>query len=95
MASAARSESIAREVFRPELRPHRTRYVWYGTTLPLDAFTFVFEETPAGLMQVHAYPYDSGNSTFIVECTEEVWRGNGLDRMDEEESLLLLREGLR
>ncbi len=76
-----------REVFRPELRPHRTRYVWYGTTLPLDAFTFVFEETPAGLMQVHAYPYDSGNSTFIVECTEEVWRGNGIDRMDEEESL--------
>jgi anthraniloyl-CoA monooxygenase len=83
----SRIRTLHRDVFRPELRPHSTRYVWYGTTLPLDAFTFVFEEAPAGLMQVHAYPFDHANSTFIVECTEEVWRGNGLDRMDEEESL--------
>ncbi|HEX2369280.1 MAG TPA: FAD-dependent monooxygenase [Acidimicrobiia bacterium] len=83
----SRIRTLHRDAFRPELRPHSTRYVWYGTTLPLDAFTFVFEDTPAGLMQVHAYPFDHANSTFIVECTEEVWRGNGLDRMDEEESL--------
>ena len=89
-ADGVRSDirELHRDVFRPELKPHPTRYVWYGTTLPLDAFTFVFEDTPAGLMQVHAYPYDRANSTFIVECTEEVWRGNGLDAMDEEASLL-------
>ncbi len=89
-ADGVRSQirELHRGVFRPELKPHPTRYVWYGTTLPLDAFTFVFEDTPAGLMQVHAYPYDRANSTFIVECTEEVWRGNGLDAMDEEASLL-------
>ncbi len=96
-ADGVRSDirELHRDVFRPELKPHPTRYVWYGTTLPLDAFTFVFEDTPAGLMQVHAYPYDRANSTFIVECTEEVWRGNGLDAMDEEASLLFCRKGVR
>jgi len=59
------------------------RFSWLGTTLPLEAFTFVFAETEAGLLMVHAYPYDGGRSTWIVECHEETFRRAGFDRADE------------
>ncbi|MCA8968036.1 MAG: FAD-dependent monooxygenase, partial [Planctomycetes bacterium] len=60
-----------------------TRFAWLGTTLPLDAFTFVFAETDPGLLMVHAYPFDGGRATWIVECHEETWRAAGFDRADE------------
>ena len=66
---------------------HSTRYVWFGTERVFDAFTFIFRETEHGLFQVHAYPYDAGHSTFIVECPERVWRRAGLDGATEEESI--------
>jgi anthraniloyl-CoA monooxygenase len=53
----------------------------------LDAFTFIFKETEAGLVQVHAYPFDEHTSTWIVECPEHTWRRLGFDAMDEAESL--------
>jgi len=74
-------------IFRPRLSGGRSRYVWYGTTLPLDAFTFIFRESEHGLFQVHAYPFDGSTSTFIVECGEETWRRAGLDEASEEESI--------
>ena len=46
------------------------KYVWFGTDLVFDAFTFIFRETEHGLFQVHAYPFDERTSTFIVECPE-------------------------
>jgi anthraniloyl-CoA monooxygenase len=73
--------------FRPTYRVHPTRYIWFGTDLVFDAFTFIFLPTPDGLFQVHAYPFSSEMSTFIVETTEDVWRRAGLDDMDEEGSL--------
>jgi anthraniloyl-CoA monooxygenase len=63
------------------------KYVWFGTDLVFDAFTFVFRETEHGLFQVHAYPFDEHTSTFIVECPEPTWRRAGLDELDEDESL--------
>jgi len=59
------------------------RFSWLGTTLPLDAFTFVFAETEPGLLMVHAYPYDGGRSTWIVECHEETWRRAGFENAGE------------
>jgi anthraniloyl-CoA monooxygenase len=38
-------------------------------------------ETPDGVFQAHAYPYDDRMSTFIVECNERVWRDAGLDSL--------------
>ena len=73
--------------FRATVAPQGCKYVWYGTDLVLDAFTFIFKETDAGLVQVHAYPFDERTSTWIVECPEQTWRALGLDRMDEAESL--------
>ncbi len=64
-----------------------SRYVWYGTDLVFDVFTFIFRQTKYGLFQVHGYPIDGQRSTFIVETTEQTWRNAGLDRMTEQESL--------
>ena len=63
------------------------KYVWFGTDLVLDAFTFIFKQTDVGLVQVHAYPFDERTSTWIVECPEDTWRRLGFDAMDEAESL--------
>jgi anthraniloyl-CoA monooxygenase len=73
--------------FATKVEPEGSKYVWFGTDLVFDAFTFVFKETEHGLFNVHAYPYDERMSTFIVECPEAVWRAAGLDEMDEQESL--------
>lgn len=68
--------------FRPDLDARTARYVWLGTTLPLDAFTFYVVETPDGVYQAHCYRFDAATSTFIVECDERSWRAAGLDRLD-------------
>jgi anthraniloyl-CoA monooxygenase len=69
------------------VEPQGCKYVWFGTDLVFDAFTFIFRETEFGLFQVHAYPFDEHTSTFIVECPESVWRRAGLDRCGEQESM--------
>jgi anthraniloyl-CoA monooxygenase len=67
--------------FEPSLDHRRCQYMWMGTDIAFDAFKFFIEETPAGVFQAHAYPYDEGTSTFIVEVGEEIWRRAGLDAM--------------
>jgi anthraniloyl-CoA monooxygenase len=75
------------EEFGARVQPQGCKYVWFGTDLVLDAFTFVFKETEAGLVQVHAYPFDENTSTWIIECPHDTWRALGFDAMDEAESL--------
>ena len=41
----------------------------------------MFTRTEWGLLQVHAYPFERGRSTWIVECQEDVWRRAGLDKL--------------
>jgi anthraniloyl-CoA monooxygenase len=88
--------STARRLLAPHLRPtldvHRSRFVWFGSDLPLDAFTFVFRATEHGMFQVHAYPFDAETSTFIVECTEDTWRAAGLDQAGESESIAFCQD---
>jgi len=62
------------------------KFVWLGTTKVFDAFTFAFEETEHGWIWAHAYRFAPDCSTFIVECSEETWRGLGFDRMDQPEA---------
>ena len=75
--------------------PLGCKYVWFGTDLVLDAFTFVFKETKHGLVHAHAYPFDESTSTWIVECPEHTWREAGFDRMNEAESLAFCEEVFR
>jgi anthraniloyl-CoA monooxygenase len=80
------------DVFRPKVTTHRCRYIWLAADFALDAFRFEIAETEHGVLQLHAYPYESageagpGASTVIVEAREEVWRAAGFDGMDERAS---------
>jgi len=85
--------------FRPSIDWRKCRFAWFGTTLPLEAFTFVFLESEHGLFQVHAYPFqrrsqgaDEDLSTWIVECHEDVWRRAGLDEADEARSVAYVEQ---
>ena len=67
-------------VFKPAIEVRSCKYTWLGTHQRFDdAFTFIFEETPAGWIWVHAYQFDAETATFIVECSEATWRGLGFD----------------
>ena len=78
--------------FGPEEWIHPTRYIWLGLGRALPGFTFAFQPTGHGLFWVHAYPYEAGMSTFIVETTEESWRRAGLDQADEKASIAFCHE---
>ncbi len=79
--------SATRERFRDHFRPtvdvRPNRFVWLGTTRPFPAFTFFFKWDRHGLWRVHAYQFEDGHSTFIVETTDATWRAAGLDADDE------------
>jgi anthraniloyl-CoA monooxygenase len=80
--SAIRAELA--EAFQPDLDLRDARFVWLGTTMPLDAFTFYIVENEHGVFQAHCYRFDESTSTFIVECDEDSWRAAGLDTLDAE-----------
>ena len=73
--------------FQPTMDERPNRFVWLGTTRPFPAFTFYFRRDRHGLWRVHAYQYEPGHSTFIVEATEQTWRSAGLDRASEDETV--------
>ncbi|HXN04882.1 MAG TPA: FAD-dependent monooxygenase [Candidatus Acidoferrum sp.] len=75
------------EFFKPQVVTHPTKYVWFGSDMPLDAFTFIFRRNDHGLFQVHAYPFDAHTCTFIVECPEDAWRRAGLESASEADSI--------
>ncbi|MGW5054716.1 FAD-dependent monooxygenase [Actinokineospora sp. NPDC004072] len=91
-ADGAHSRLRAAGRFDASVRPEGGKYIWYGTDLPLDSFTFSFRETEHGLFQAHAYPYDEHRGTWIVECAEPVWRRAGLDGLDEAGSIAFCAE---
>jgi anthraniloyl-CoA monooxygenase len=77
--ASSRVRSEFSSSFEPEVERRNCRFMWLGTDLVFDAFKFFIEETPQGVFQAHAYPYDASMSTFIVETHEDVWRRAGLD----------------
>ncbi|MEZ5995804.1 MAG: bifunctional salicylyl-CoA 5-hydroxylase/oxidoreductase [Hyphomonadaceae bacterium] len=62
------------------------KYIWLGADKAFDAFTFAFEDTEHGWIWAHAYTFEAGLSTFIVECSEATWRGLGFDAMSQDET---------
>src|SRR5271169_602488 len=76
------------DIFQPDIDVRACKYIWLGTHQKFDdAFTFIFEETEHGWIWVHAYQFDAGTATFIVECSEETWRKAGFDRMSTDETI--------
>jgi len=74
------------EHFGVDIQTRANRFVWLGTTKVFDAFTFAFEQTKHGWVWAHAYRFDDGLSTFIVECSEETHTALGLASMNQEET---------
>ncbi len=72
--------------FQPstDLRPNK--FTWMGSTRPLDAFTFSFRETPHGIFIAHAYQYEPGRSTWVLETDAATFARAGLDKLDEDAS---------
>jgi anthraniloyl-CoA monooxygenase len=87
--------SMVREAMKDRFRPtvdwRPNRFVWLGTDKPFPAFTFYFRENEHGLWRVHAYQFEPGLSTFIVECTEGTWMAAGMATATEEETVAYCR----
>ena len=65
--------------FGPHIDRRHSKFMWLGTDLVFEAFTFHIIETEWGVFQLHCYPFDATMSTFIVETDEATWRRAGLD----------------
>jgi len=74
------------EAFGVDVDVRANKFVWLGTSKVFDAFTFAFEESEHGWIWAHAYRFAPDCSTFIVECSDDTWRGFGFDRMDQAEA---------
>ncbi len=87
-ASTAGVRTAYAETFEPDIDLRRNRFVWLGTEKAFDAFTFAFVQTPHGWFQAHAYRFEPGVSTFIVETPEDAaWQAAGLDKMSQQEGI--------
>jgi len=75
------------EAFGVDVDVRKNKFIWLGINKAFEAFTFAFEETEHGWIWAHAYRFAPDFSTFIVECSEEVWRAIGFDTMSQEESI--------
>ncbi|WP_298258263.1 bifunctional salicylyl-CoA 5-hydroxylase/oxidoreductase [Bradyrhizobium sp.] len=72
--------------FEPEVDMRSNVFAWMGSTRPLDAFTFIFQETEWGPFIAHAYQYETGRSTWIFETDPETFKRAGLTGLDEKQS---------
>ena len=75
------------DTFQPDIDTRKCRFVWLGTKKTFDAFTFAFVKTEHGWFQAHAYQFEPGTSTFIVETRDETWQAHGIDKMSQEEGI--------
>src|SRR3569623_70848 len=70
----SQSREAFADVFQPDVQLYSNKFVWLGTHQSFDrAFTFIFEPTEHGWMWAHAYQFEPGTATFIVECSAETW----------------------
>ncbi|WPO44060.1 bifunctional salicylyl-CoA 5-hydroxylase/oxidoreductase [Tardiphaga sp. 42S5] len=80
------------EHFAPEVDIRSNKFTWMGSTKPLDAFTFLFQETEWGPFIAHAYQYEAGRSTWIFETDPETFKRAGLEGLGEQESAERMHE---
>src|SRR5438552_1653065 len=74
------------EHFQPEVDVRSNKFAWMGSTRPLDAFTFIFQDTEWGPFIAHAYQYEIGRSTWIFETDAETFARAGLEGLTEAQS---------
>jgi len=74
-------------------RPNK--FTWMGSTKPLDAFTFYFQETPHGVFIAHCYQYEPDRSTWVIETDPDTFERAGLADMTEAQSAEFLEDVFR
>ena len=80
------------EHFKPSIDLRPNRFAWMGSTRPLDAFSFFFVERPEGIFIAHAYQYQAGASTWVLETDPETFERASLGAMNEAESAAFMEE---
>jgi len=80
------------EHFQPEVDLRTNKFAWMGSTRPLDAFTFIFQETEWGPFIAHAYQYEAGHSTWIFETDPQTFERAGLTGLNETQSAARMSE---
>lgn len=70
----------------------KNKFVWMGSTKPLDAFTYFFRKTEFGTFAAHTYQYQQGMSTWIFECAPETWEKAGFSTENEQDTIDKLKE---
>ena len=65
----------------------KNKFVWMGSTKPLDAFTYFFRTTEFGPFVAHSYQYQEGMSTWIFECSDETFQRAGFETTNEEDTI--------
>lgn len=78
--------------FGTKISLKKNRFVWLGSTKPLDAFTYFFRTTPHGTIVAHTYQYQPGMSTWIFECSDETWEKHGFEITNEEDTISKISE---
>lgn len=79
-ASTAPIRTRYETTFNPDIDQRNCRFVWLGTRKVFDAFNFIFVQNEHGWFQAHAYRFEDGLSTFIVETPEDTWQAAGFGR---------------
>ena len=88
--SAFREKDAAH--FEPDVDMRSNVFAWMGSTKPLDAFTFIFQETEWGPFIAHAYQYEAGRSTWIFETDPDTFARAGLKGLNEAQSAKRMEE---
>lgn len=78
--------------FGTKIELKKNRFVWLGSTKPLDAFTYFFRSTPHGTIVAHSYQYEEGMSTWIFECSDETWQKLGFEVTNEADTIAKIAE---
>jgi anthraniloyl-CoA monooxygenase len=87
VVAADGANSALREKLKDHVAPtvdlRSNRFVWLGANLSLPGFFYSFRENEHGLWNMHAYMYAPGESTIVIETTDDAWRRSGLVADDE------------
>ena len=67
-------------------------FAWFGADRPFDTLTQTFVRTERGALNAHHYRFSPDTSTFIVECTDRVFRNWGFADLDEQQGARLCTE---
>lgn len=78
--------------FGTKIELKKNRFVWLGSTKPLDAFTYFFRSTPYGTIVAHSYQYEENRSTWIFECSDETWQKHGFEVTNEADTMAKIAE---